>query len=72
MIMYVSMHLFEARYAVETLDSLYLEMKQDQLKYGNETQIKIVTLHLKMSAFSYKEECVLENFNLVLEQKRNT
>ena len=54
-IMYVSMHLFEARYAVETLDSLYLEMKQDQLKYGNETQIKIVTLHLKMSAFHTKK-----------------
>ena len=53
--MYVSMHLFEARYAVETLDSLYLEMKQDQLKYGNETQIKNLTLHLKMSAFHTKK-----------------
>lgn len=56
--MYVSMHLFEARYAVETLDSLYLEMKQDQLKYGNETQIKNcdiafenVSFHTKKSVF---------------------
>ncbi|OOL64387.1 hypothetical protein B1P86_13615 [Enterococcus faecium] len=69
-IMYVSMHLFEARYAVETLDSLYLEMKQDQLKYGNETQIKNCDIAFENVSFSYKEECVLENFNLVLEQKR--
>ena len=68
-IMYVSMHLFEARYAVETLDSLYLEMKQDQLKYGNETQIKNCDIAFENVSFSYKEECVLENFNLVLEQK---
>lgn len=64
------MHLFEARYAVETLDSLYLEMKQDQLKYGNETQIKNCDIAFENVSFSYKEECVLENFNLVLEQKR--
>ena len=69
-LMYVSMHLFEARYAVETLDSLYLEMKQDQLKYGNETQIKNCDIAFENVSFSYKEECVLENFNLVLEQKR--
>ena len=54
-IMYVSMHLFEARYAVETLDSLYLEMKQDQLNMGTRHRLKIVTLHLKMSAFHTKK-----------------
>lgn len=70
-VMHVNMYLFEANYAVETLETLYLDMQQDELVYGNETTLHHVAIEFSDVTFSYKEEPILKDFNLFLEEKKS-
>ncbi|MDT2833813.1 ABC transporter ATP-binding protein [Vagococcus carniphilus] len=70
-VMYVSMYLFEANYAVENLEILYKEMKQDQLTYGKETTFSSYQIELEDVSFSYREDNVLTDFSLTFEEGKS-
>lgn len=70
-VMYVSMYLFEANYAVENLELLYQEMQQDQLTYGRETVFSSYQIELENVSFSYREANVLTDFSLTFEEGKS-
>ena len=70
-VMYVSMYLFEANYAVENLEILYKEMQQDQLIYGKETTFSSYQIDLEDVSFSYREDNVLTDFSLTFEEGKS-
>lgn len=70
-VMYVSMYLFEANYAVENLELLYQEMQQDQLTYGRETVFSSYQIGLESVSFSYREANVLTDFSLTFEEGKS-
>ena len=70
-VMYVSMYLFEANYAVENLEILYKEMQQDQLTYGKETTFSSYQIELEDVSFSYREDNVLTDFSLTFEEGKS-
>ncbi|MDT2850285.1 ABC transporter ATP-binding protein [Vagococcus carniphilus] len=70
-VMYVSMYLFEANYAVENLEILYKEMQQDQLTYGKETTFSSYQIDLEDVSFSYREDNVLTDFSLTFEEGKS-
>lgn len=70
-VMYVSMYLFEANYAVENLEILYKEIQQDQLTYGKETTFSSYQIELEDVSFSYREDNVLTDFSLTFEEGKS-
>ena len=41
-IMWASMNIFNAKYAVDTLEDLYKKMNEDKINYGKESEFKII------------------------------
>ncbi|WP_028264033.1 ABC transporter ATP-binding protein [Atopobium fossor] len=65
-VMYSTQHIFEAKYAVDSLEKLYDEMNKDKLQFGNETSFENFDIAFENMSFSYGDKSVFKNFNLSL------
>lgn len=69
-VMWVSMYVYQANYAVDSLEKLYMEMGKDKLDFGNETKMDSFDISFENVTFGYNESPVIENFNLQLKEGR--
>lgn len=70
-IMYMSQHIFNAKYAVENLEKIYDEMQKDKLNFGSDTNIENYDISFENMDFAYGEKAVFKDFNLKLEAGRS-
>ncbi|MDU4969981.1 MAG: ATP-binding cassette domain-containing protein, partial [Atopobium minutum] len=67
-IMYASQYIFEATYALDTLEKLYAEMFEDKLSFGTETAFSSYDIAFDQVSFSYGEKSVFSDLSFSLEQ----
>ncbi len=65
-IMWAQMNLFEAKYAVDTLEDLYSRMKSKTPSFGNNDKIRNFVIEFRNVSFSYSERKVLEDLSFKL------
>lgn len=70
-IMWASMNISEASYAITTLETLYQEMQADQLNYGKRTQFDNYDIAFNNVSFSYGDKKVLSDLSFELKQNRS-
>ncbi len=69
-IMWAGMNIFNADYAVKTLEELYDKMKVDKLCYGQRNIFENFNIEFENVTFSYNENKVLENVSFSLDEKK--
>lgn len=69
-IMWASMHIYHANYAMDQLEDLYTKMQADTLSYGTRTAFEHDTIEFHDVSFAYGEKKVLENLSFRLEEKK--
>lgn len=67
-IMWASMNIFNAKYAVDLLEEIYENMRKDRLEYGNIEEFKDYNIEFDNVTFAYNENKVLENLSFKLEE----
>lgn len=67
-IMWASVNIFNAKYALDTLEDLYKKMHEDKLHYGTCDVFKNYNIEFDNVSFSYGENKVLENLSFKLEE----
>ncbi len=70
-IMWAGMNIFNAGYAVKTLEELYDKMKVDKLCYGQRNVFENFNIEFENVTFSYNENKVLENVSFSLDEKKS-
>lgn len=69
-IMWVYMYTFEAKYALDTLENLYLKMQENSIIFGNETNFKNYNIEFENVSFSYTDKKVLDNLSFKLDENK--
>ena len=69
-IMWAGMNIFNAGYAVKTLEELYDKMQLDKLCYGQRNIFENFNIEFENVTFSYNENKVLENVSFSLDEKK--
>ena len=69
-IMWASMNIFNAKYAIDNLEALYDKMQEDKLTYGSRTRFDNYNIDFENVTFSYGENRVIENLSFSLLEKR--
>ena len=69
-IMWASMNMFKAGYAIEHLENLYNKMQEDKLSYGKREHFDNFNIEFENVSFSYGENKVLRNMSFALEEKK--
>ncbi len=69
-IMWASMNMFKAGYAIEHLENLYNKMQEDKLSYGKREHFDNFNIEFENVSFSYGENKVLKNMSFALEEKK--
>ena len=69
-IMWASMNIFNAKYAIDNLEALYDKMQEDRLTYGSRTRFDNYNIDFENVTFSYGENTVIENLSFSLLEKR--
>lgn len=69
-VMWASMNLFNANYAVEKLEGLYDKMQEDKLSYGERSTFENFDIEFEHVDFSYGDKNVLENLSFSLKEKQ--
>lgn len=69
-IMWASMNLFNANYAIDSLEKLYEKMKADKLNYGKKENFENFNIQFDNVNFSYGNNKVLENLSFSLEENK--
>ena len=69
-IMWASMNIFNAKYAIENLEALYDKMQEDKLAYGSRTHFDNYNIEFENVTFSYGENLVLENLSFSLPERK--
>lgn len=69
-IMWVSMYVYQANYAVDNLEKLYEEMGKDKLDFGAETVMENASITFENVTFGYNEKNVVENLSFSLEENK--
>lgn len=70
-IMWAGMNIFNASYAVKTLEELYDKMKVDKLCYGQRNIFENFNIEFENVTFAYNENKVLENVSFSLDEKKS-
>jgi len=70
-IMWAGMNIFNAGYAVKTLEELYDKMKVDKLCYGKRNIFENFNIEFENVTFAYNENKVLENVSFSLDEKKS-
>ena len=69
-IMWASMNMFKAGYAIEHLENLYNKMQEDKLSYGRREHFDNFNIEFENVSFSYGENKVLRNISFSLDEKK--
>ena len=69
-IMWASMNIFNANYAIDHLEELYRKMQLDKLSYGKREKIDNCNIEFDNVSFSYGDNKVLENLSFSLDEKK--
>lgn len=69
-IMWASMNIFNANYAVDHLEELFAKMQEDKLSYGSRENFDNFNIEFDNVTFSYGENKVLENLSFKLDEKK--
>ncbi len=69
-IMWASMNVFNANYAIDHLEELYSKMQEDNLTYGQREHFDNYNIEFDHVSFSYGDNKVLENVSFALEEKK--
>lgn len=69
-IMWASMNMFKAGYAIEHLENLYNKMQEDKLSYGRREHFDNFNIEFENVSFSYGENKVLRNMSFSLDEKK--
>lgn len=69
-IMWASMNVFNANYAIDHLEELYHKMQEDKLSYGKREHFENWNIEFENVTFSYGDNKVLENLSFTLEDKK--
>lgn len=70
-IMYISMYMFQARDAIDKLESLYTEMQENKMSFGTETNFDNYNIEFDNVTFSYTDKPVFENMSFKLESGKS-
>lgn len=70
-IMWASMNIFNAKYAVDSLEQLYSDMQKDKLSYGKRDKFDNYNIEFDNVTFSYKDNMVLDKLSFSLEENRS-
>lgn len=66
-IMWFSMYIFQANYAVDSLEKLYESMQKDQMEHGNLENFENYDIEFSNVTFSYDRKMVLKDLSFKLE-----
>lgn len=69
--MWAGKNIFDASYAVTTLEKMFNDMGKDSLVFGNDTYIPSYDIEFDNVSFGYKEKPVLKNFNLKIKEGKS-
>ncbi|WP_064611981.1 ABC transporter ATP-binding protein [Streptobacillus moniliformis] len=69
-IMWASMNIFNANYAMDNLENLYDKMQKDKLNYGKRETFDNYNIEFENVTFSYGENKVLENLSFSLDENK--
>ncbi len=69
-IMYTGMYQFQAQQVVEKLETLFQDMNQKTLVYGNETEMQHHDIAFKNVTFRYDRDNILENVSFTLAENK--
>ena len=69
-IMWASMNIFNANFAIDHLEELYKKMQEDKLSYGDRTDFDNYDIEFENVSFSYGENKVLEDLSFTLKEKK--
>lgn len=70
-VMYLFMHIYEAQNAIEKLELLYDEMKEERLHFGTCNQMEHYNITFENVSFGYNETMVLDGLNFQLEEGKS-
>ena len=69
-IMWASMNIFNANYAIERLEELYDKMQEDKLSYGKREEFHNFNIEFDHVNFAYGENQILEDVSFSLDEKK--
>ena len=69
-IMWASMNIYNANFAIDHLEELYKKMQEDKLSYGDRTDFDNYDIEFENVSFSYGDNKVLEDLSFSLKEKR--
>lgn len=69
-IMWASKNIFDANFAIDSLDSLFSKMQEDKLTYGNKNKFDNYNIEFKDVSFSYGKNKVLDNLSFKLYENK--
>ena len=70
-IMWASMNIFNANYAIDHLEELYSKMQEDKLSYGKREKFCNFNIEFDHVSFAYGKNQILEDLSFSLEEKKN-
>ncbi len=70
-IMWASMNIFNANYAIDHLEELYSKMQEDKLSYGKREEFCNFNIEFDHVSFAYGKNQILEDLSFTLEEKKN-
>lgn len=70
-VMYLSMHMFMAKDAVDKLEALYADMQRDNLKFGEVSDFPSYDIEFDQVSFGYTDLMILENLSFKLEEGKS-
>ncbi len=69
-IMWASMNIFNANYAIDHLEELYDKMQEDKLSYGKREEFYNFNIEFDHVSFAYGENQILEDVSFSLDEKK--
>ena len=70
-IMWFSMYIFQANYAVDSLEKLYESMQKDQMEHGSLENFENYDIEFSNVTFSYDKKMVLKDLSFKLESGKH-
>lgn len=67
-IMYVNMYIFQADYAVNTLEKLFEDMQKSEISFGEDEKFEGFDIEFEDVCFSYDKKLVLNNLSFKLQE----
>lgn len=69
-IMYVTMHLFQGKIAIEKLENLYIKMNEKKIYFGNIDEMKKYDIEFQNVTFSYNDKEIIKDLSFKLKENK--